>query len=74
MIGDCCNERGAEISPRIFGRDRQARWNGQPAGADALARKTDGLDPRSQTRSDQIGEVLASSRPHTVKAQVTRCT
>src|SRR5437899_7611084 len=57
----------------ISRRHWQARWTGQPARADALARKTDGRNPRGQTRSDQSGQGMASSRPQTVKAQVADC-
>ena len=40
---------------------RQARWTGQPAGANALACKTDGRDPRSQTRGVEDGKAVASA-------------
>ena len=51
---------------------RQARWTGQPPRADALACKTNGRDPRGQTRGVESRKAVASSRPQTVKAQVTK--
>jgi hypothetical protein len=51
----------------ISRRHRQARWTGQPPRADALACKTNGRDPRGQTRGVESRKAVASSLRGTVE-------
>src|SRR5436309_13842373 len=61
-------ERNAKRCARISGRDWKARWARQSARADQIARATNGRDPRDETRGDQSGQAVASTRPQTAEA------
>src|SRR6266566_3111281 len=67
-LQSCEGGKRAAVSPF----HRQARGTARPPRTDALACKTNDRDPRSQTRGVESRKAVASSRPQTVKAQVTK--
>src|SRR6266481_7445124 len=56
------DDRSRKESAGLSCRDRSTRRNHQPSRTDQIARKTDGRDPRSQTRRPKSGQTLAAAQ------------